>query len=430
MILGAGFTGIGAARASGARVIERAARVGGICASYEREGFRFETGGGHWIFGGDPELASVLGRCSPLRRYTRRSAVYFTGALEATAALAGTFVPYPIQDNLWALPSPWRERALAEITGAPAGRTAWPTMADWIRDVFGPTLGEVFFEPFHERYTAGLYRHVAPQDPHKTPIDRQRVARGAIAAQTDAGYNATFLYPADGLDRLAERLADGCRVELETGVRAIDVKDRCVHVDGRTIPYERLLSTLPLNALAAMTGGADALGPADPHTAVLVLNLGVRLPDTPAARHGQHWLYVPDSVTGFHRVGYYSNVDPLFLPPDRRDTARHASLYVELAYPGATRPDATALDQTASAVCAELTRLGLVEEVLVQDQTWVDVAYTWTTPGSDWVQRARRASVEAGIESIGRYGRWTFQGIAASFKEGVQAGHRLAGATA
>ena len=64
-----------------------------------------------------------------------------------------------------------------------------------------------------------------------------------------------------------------------------------------------------------MTGLDEAGGRPDPHTSVLVLNLGVTLPDTPLARNGYHWLYIPDSRSGFHRIGYYSNVDPpLFLP--------------------------------------------------------------------------------------------------------------------
>ena len=67
---------------------------------------------------------------------------------------------------------------------------------------------------------------------------------------------------------------------------------------------------------------------------MLVLNLGATLPDTPLARNGYHWLYIPDSRTGFHRIGYYSNVDPLFLPEAYHDDPGRGSLYVETAFRG------------------------------------------------------------------------------------------------
>jgi hypothetical protein len=76
------------------------------------------------------------------------------------------------------------------------------------------------------------------------------------------------------------------------------------------------------------------VGPPEPYNSVLVLNLGATLPDTPLARHGYHWLYVPDNRSGFHRIGYYSNVDPLFLPEEHRNDRRHGSIYVEAAFQG------------------------------------------------------------------------------------------------
>ena len=53
-IIGGGMTGLATGMASGFGVLERLDHPGGICASYERDGYRFELGGGHWIFGGDP----------------------------------------------------------------------------------------------------------------------------------------------------------------------------------------------------------------------------------------------------------------------------------------------------------------------------------------------------------------------------------------
>ncbi len=420
-IVGAGMTGLAAGIASGTPVLERLDRPGGICASYQKHGYRFELGGGHWIFGADPQVTELLAGASELRSYQRRAAVLFLGGCESTQDLRGVFVPYPIQENLCALPANLRDAALAEVLREnhepPAG-----TMAAWLEQRYGPSLCRVFFHPFHERYTGGLYREIAPQDSYKSPLEKERVLRGAERQTRGVGYNAVFLYPAAGLDTVSRRLAERCDVRYEATVTRIDTGRRCIELEaGPTHRYDSLLVTAPLSSTVELAGLGARLGPPDPHTSVLVLNLGVTLPDTPLARHGCHWLYIPDSRTGFHRIGYYSNVDPWFLGERRNDPAS-ASLYVETAFRGGRRPSPEALSSLTEAMIQELKDCGLVGHVETWDTTWIEFAYTWQRPASDWVARATAACRECGIEPAGRYGRWSFQGIAASLKEGLRLG--------
>lgn len=425
-IVGGGMTGLAAGITSGFPVLERLDHPGGICASYERDGYRFELGGGHWIFGGDPVVARLLAGAGGLRSYRRRSAVLFLGARETTRDLRNVLVPYPIQDNLFALPKDLRSAALAEILDSAENGSPSTTMADWLRQQFGATLCRIFFEPFHERYTAGLFREIAPQDAYKSPINKEGVRLGAERENTDAGYNATFLYPACGLDAVSQWLAQRCDIRYGTAVARIDPETRTIETnDGRTHAYKTIVTTAPLNRTVEMAGLSERVGPADPYTSVLVLNLGVTLPDTPLARNGYHWLYIPDSSSGFHRVGYYSNVDPLFLPSGSRGDPGRGSLYIETAFPGGERPSADATRVLVSAIIEELQQNGLIEKVEAADPTWVDVAYTWRRPGSDWVARASSVCRDFGIETAGRYGRWSFQGIAASLKEGLLLGSVL-----
>ena len=424
-IIGGGMTGLAVGMTSGFAVLERLDHPGGICASYEREGYRFELGGGHWIFGGDPTVTRLIAGASEVRRYRRRSAVLFLGSREPSRDLRSLVVPYPIQDNLFALPKPIRDAALAEIlAGSSDGEP--DTMAAWLRQRFGSTLCRIFFDPFHERYTAGLFREIAPQDGYKSPIDKAQVRQGAEQENTDAGYNATFLYPALGLDAVGRWLARRCDITYGTAATRIDAESRSLDLDGdRTVPYDTIVATAPLNRIVEMAGLTDRVGLSDPYTSVLVLNLGATLPDTPLARNGYHWLYIPDSRSGFHRIGYYSNVDPLFLPRWQHGDPGRTSIYVETAFRAGQRPSAEATAALVREIIAELQQNGLIDKVEAVDPTWVDVAYTWRRPGSDWVSRATAACQECGIEPAGRFGRWSFQGIAASLKEGLLLGSVL-----
>jgi hypothetical protein len=427
LVLGAGMTGVPVGIASGLPVYEAADAPGGICASYyvrpgehvrlpaapaDGEAYHFEIGGGHWLFGGDPAVLAYLADLVRCRRSTRVSSVFFHET--------GRYVPYPIQNHLRHLDPDVARRALAEMSAPRDGAT---TMREWLCACFGPTLAALFFDPFHQRYTAGLWDRIAPQDAYKSPVDLALVRRGAEATAPAVGYNATFLYPEEGLDRLAARLA--ARATVHYGKRAvrIDLEERTVQfADGDVVPWQRLVSTLPLNRTLEMAGlSVDA--PPDPFTSVLVLNLGAargpRCPD-------DHWLYHVGTRAGFHRVGFYSNVDPAFLPRSARGRGDRVAIYVERAFPGGTRPTEPEVEDYALAAVDELRDWGFIGAVEVLDPTWVDVAYTWAWPGSRWREQALARLADHGVHAVGRYGRWVFQGIADSIRDGLALGRTLA----
>jgi protoporphyrinogen oxidase len=423
LILGAGMTGLAAGIASGLPVIEAAASPGGICLSYrlrpgdeqplpedtaEDEVYRFENGGGHWIFGGDPAVLQFIRRLVPVQHYQRRSSVYFPDT--------GRYVPYPIQNHLRYLDKPVALGALEEMARpAPAGKT----MADWVTGNFGETLAGLFFAPFHDLYTAGLYPEIAAQDSYKSPVDLGLALQGAFSDAPPVGYNTTFVYPQGGLNLLARRMAAQCNIDYGRRVTGLDTRARKLRfADGGERSYRRLLSTLPLNEAMDMAGLSVPARP-DPHTSVLVVNIGaVRGEHCP----DDHWLYIPFSDAGFHRVGFYSNVDRSFLPASARASGDRVSIYVERAFPAGGRPNDQAIARYCTAVVEELRRWGYIGTTEVVHPTWVEVAYTWSWPGSGWKQQAIRALEEVGIYQVGRYGRWVFQGIADSIRDGFIAG--------
>jgi protoporphyrinogen oxidase len=181
------------------------------------------------------------------------------------------------------------------------------------------------------------------------------------------------------------------------------------------MPTTSSLATLPLNRLVELTQ-ISVEAPTDPYTSVLVLNIGaVRGPKCPA----DHWLYNPDAQSGFHRVGFYSNVDVSFLPKSAQEKGDRVSIYVERAYLGGDKPTAAEIADYSAQVVKELQDWGYITTPEVVDPTWIDVAYTWMRPQSLWRQQALAALEAHQIYPIGRYGRWVFQGIADSIKDGL-----------
>ena len=423
LILGAGMTGLAAGLSSGLPIFEAVDTPGGICSSYyvrpgekehlmqipdDEEVYHFEIGGGHWIFGGDPTIINFINKLTPVKKYARKSSVYFREQ--------NLYAPYPLQNNLRFLPSAIATKALTEMASPPS---PFNTMEEWLKESFGSTLCELFFNPFHQLYTANLYKKIAPQDAYKSPVNIQSAIEGALSEADAVGYNVTFVYPQEGLNTLAQRMAQSCDIRYGKRAKKIEVEDKVVYfTDGSSVSYGSLISTLPLNKMMEMTGLEVEAQP-DPYTSVLVLNIGAKKgPNCPE----DHWLYNPDAKSGFHRVGFYSNVDPLFLPKSTQTECDRTSIYVERAYVGGIKPNPEEIDSYCQAVAKELQDWGYIEEVEVLDPTWIDVAYTWFYPNSRWKSQALRKLEEHNIYQIGRYGRWIFQGIADSIRDGFIVG--------
>jgi hypothetical protein len=103
------------------------------------------------------------------------------------------------------------------------------------------------------------------------------------------------------------------------------------------------------------------------------------------------------------------------------------SIYVERAYVEGEQPSAGVVKSYAEAVVKELQAWGFIEETEVVDPTWIDVAYTWAWPGSQWRHKALKCLKEHHIFQVGRYGRWIFQGIADSIRDGFVVGGAFKG---
>lgn len=421
-MLGAGVTGLAASWVSGVTAFEAAGAPGGICSSYyQRPGsgellsrdpgdgsvYHFENGGGHWIFGADPLARNFLERFSPLETHQRRSAVYFSEQ--------DRFVTYPLQYYLGELDAPIARQALEEMRTGDS-RPSPSTLGDWLERNFGPTLNTLFFRPFHDLYTAGLTDVIAPQDVFKTPLDLKQVERGLASSDAPAGYNISFVHPSRGLAHVAARMAEGGAVECRKRAVQVDLDGRTVEfAGGGGARFDRLVSTLPLDKTLALCG-LDVGCPADPYTSVIVLNLGGRKgPKHPP----HHWLYIPCSAAGFHRVGVYSNVSPGFVPGQSPELT---SMYIERALPGGGRLPAEEEAAWVEAVIKELQSWQWLTAPEAWSTTWIDAAYTWRRPGSGWRESALRLLDSRGVIMAGRYACWRFQGIAESIRDGFCAG--------
>ncbi len=301
-ILGAGPTGLGAAYRLVERgetdfeVFERAPRVGGLATSFtDPKGFTWDVSG-HIIFSGYPYfnafLEKMLGK-DGLRRIDRESWIKFEDR----------YVRYPFQNHLSSLP----EEAMLEcLIGLVESQTidrnrAFTNFEEWVFAKFGAGVAKHFMVPYNLKVWS-------------TPLDRmgfywiaERVAvvdwKKALETTlrpkvTDWGPNATFGYPATkgtlGL-WLAVLPYLGDRVLLKKRMTCVDEDKREItFADGSTRRYDRLLTTLPLDAFVPRLAHAPepvrAAARKLMFNRLFTLGIGLRRPSP----SNKNWIYFPN----------------------------------------------------------------------------------------------------------------------------------------
>ena len=89
------------------------------------------------------------------------------------------------------------------------------------------------------------------------------------------------------------------------------------------------------------------------------------------------------------------------------------------------KPSKRVLKKYAENVISELQEWEFIKKVEVVDPTWIDVAYTWSWPVSNWKKWAIDTLGKLGIYQVGRYGLWRFHGIADSIRDGLYVGSAM-----
>jgi protoporphyrinogen oxidase len=402
-VIGAGVSGLGFANWIRARhpgasvvVVDREPEPGGYCRTVARDGFVWDYSG-HFFHFKDPAIEAWLRARMPgdeIRTVAKRSYIRY----------AGRDNDFPFQKNIHQLPHDEFLECLVELFFRPGGDAPPRSFGEMLERRLGKAITAKFLRPYNEKlYATDLdaldVDAMGRFFPHADIADiiANMRPRGDVAR--DAGYNATFIYPAGGAMQFVRALLRDLpedAVSVGEAVVSIDAAARELVTARRRIRYEHLVSSAPLPALARMSS--------TPHDAsvftsnkVLVFNLGF---DRKGPRD-VHWMYFPDRSLSFYRVGWYDNI----LDGDRM------SLYVELGAAHDAELDVPALRER---VLADLAREGVVDghRLVAHHDVVLDPAYCHITRASlTETARLRDELARQNIHTVGRYGGWTYCSI-------------------
>ncbi len=430
LVLGGGVTGLAAAKtldAAGADylVLEREAEPGGWCRSISLGRYAFDFSG-HFLHVSDPGMLEWIMEVPgiPWRSIRRDAKVW----------LRGRMTPYPFQVHLKGHDTAFVARCLAgfareRIRESVHGMQPPESLAEWFRQRFGKEMCDAFFYPYNRKmWRTPLSRLGYDWTGWSVPVPRfeDLLAGAAGEIRQGFGYNASFHYPArGGIGVLAAGLSRRMGDRLRTGAKVVEVDLRARRVrtsEGETLPYGSLISTIPLPALAACSGGlplaARRAAEALKWVKVLAINLGIR---APGATPG-HWVYVPEKGYPFFRVGFLSNVARSSAPPGC------ASAFVEKSFLSGARVDVEGEVKTA---LRGLGRMG----VLRRGSRIEEIHPVMLDPGYVIFDGAREGAVSLlrrefglhGVHLAGRYGAWNYYGMEKSMEDGIRAAREAVG---
>ncbi|MFH0902290.1 MAG: NAD(P)-binding protein [Pseudomonadota bacterium] len=444
VILGGGLTGISTAlhlRRRYWQLIEKEQRLGGQATSDSRAGFTFDKTG-HWLHLRDEHtkklVASAFG--NGMTSTERRARIFANGVLTRypfQANLHGQ-PPQVVEECLLGFIEAWlrRERESRATPSVPdpdapssndgsrdgsrARQSSSLSFEEFILEQFGPGIARHFMIPYNRKLWGVEPREMVASWCSRfvpKPCLREVVAGALGTLSAELGYNTSFLYPRAGgiesftralVELLATQQAGRGEIAVGASVDAVDLTRKEVWVGGERLPYESLVSTLPLPELIGrireLPAHIEQWAAKLRWTRVRYLNVGAK--SAPPADY--HWIYVPEERYPFYRAGVYSNVAQSMAPPGG------SSLYVELSLRG-PRPTGAAVDSlvgevTRALVCASALRS--VEDVVVADLAELEYAYVIFDEHHAEATRRILGWLSANdVRSCGRYGSWTYNAM-------------------
>jgi protoporphyrinogen oxidase len=414
-ILGGGLAGLAASSVTRAPVYEADEQFGGVALTDSRDGYRFDRGI-HVLQTRNPRIIKLLDEVGvQFREHDRLAFIHSHG----------TFTPYPFQVNTAGMPLALRARCVWGYLRRERDRPL-RNYEDWMYASIGRGFADTFLIPYSEKFWGVhpremTYEWTGNRVPHTSTL---QVLRGAVwSRQTAVGTNATFRYPVRGGYGAIATALQSRAGPLRGGHRAsaVNLAQRTVTFEnGRSLRYERLVSTIPLPTLVRLCGDVPAdiaqAAASLRSNSIRVVNLGIER----AKVSDWHWVHFPGPETCFFRISFPHNFAEDAAPPNR------SSISAEVAYKAGERIDDSEL---AARVTRELVGVGLlraddrVSHVCSHDIPSAYCIYDFQRKAA--IRKLRGWLLGAGVITAGRYGRWTYFWSDESIMSGLHAGEQV-----
>ena len=406
-ILGGGISGIALAAHLGdnVEVLEKRARIGGLCGTIVEDGFTFDAAGPHIMFSKNKDVLALMVEVlrDNVHQKRRDNKIWFKGRL----------VKYPFENDLASLPPQDNfECILGYIVNPHAGDEPH-NLAEWSYKTFGEGISDKYFIPYN--------RKIWNYDPQKLGLEfvsripkppMEDVLKSAIGIPTE-GYvhQLNFFYPIEGG---FEQIVQGFAKRVRGGVRSSFVVED-VRRDGERWQvtsttndqrrYDELISTLPIHELLKVW--PDAPAEAREAAAKLRYNSLINVVLGVNEDRGYPWtaLYVPDPEIVFHRLSFPRAFSEKCVPPGS------FSIMAEITTNDGDGVRELSDEQVLERVIRDLELMGLLDRKTIVYRKVVRFVYGYPVYDLDYranVTAMRDAVAATGLRLLGRFAQFDY----------------------
>ena len=437
VILGGGPCGLAAAwhlaRAGQAPIVlEREPLVGGLCATHERSGWRFDLGG-HRFVSNDAALTRWLEEMlgDDLLTQERRSVVLHEGRRFRYPLEAADLVRnLGLRENARALGGYFAARARERVRPSPDR-----TFEQWVTARFGRPLYETFFGPYTQKLW-GLAPSAISADWAAERISLLGLGDAALrlarlGAAPIRSYARSYRYPRLGMGHLYDVIARDVTRHggtIRTGVRAVGLETRgsqvvAVRIETpagpERLPVGQLLSTMPLPELVRQLHGdlsaeLERATKALRFRALTFVNVMLSRSDV----SDNTWMYVASKGLSISRIQEPKRRSAAMAPSGR------TSLMLEIPCDKGDATWTAPLAELRARVAGELAGLGLpIDDVVDAFDVRVEHGYPVYHIGYERDRQALLGAVARfeNVRTAGRQGLFRYIFMDAAMQMGVAA---------
>jgi protoporphyrinogen oxidase len=418
VIIGAGPTGLGAAYRlqelgyKNFKILERNAYIGGLSASFSKDGFTYDIGG-HVIFSHYKYFDTLLDKLleDEFTVIQRKADVW----------MQDRFLPYPFQNNIRYLSMEAILECLnglVDIEGEKGDnlRKNAVTFEQWVLATFGAGIAKYFMLPYNYK----VWAHY-PKDMNKewisdrvSIIDLKKVLSNVVLQKEDSnwGPNNVFKFPLYGgtgglFHKFSKYIKDHLYLNIE--VKKINPKTKTLYLtNGETENYDILINTIPLDILVKNLADAPENIVNDTkkllHNGVYAVGIGLK---QPTEHKDKCWVYFPENNCPYYRLTFLSNYSPKLTPEPKEN---HSCLLMETSYSTYKKEDKNTVINT--------TIKGLLNTKILKDEKDIissalyDADYAYPIPSLERdkaVDNILPYLEQNNIYSRGRFGQWKYE---------------------
>jgi len=336
-------------------ILESEERIGGLCRSFAFAGGHFDIGP-HILFSKDKVALAELLASTETAQLRRSNKIFHKGS----------FVKYPFENELSALPADERDRCLNEFLNNPYRDYPAKDMLQFFLKTFGEGITRLYLQPYNEKIWKFDPAFMDTQMVERIPRPPDDDIRKSAAGEATEGYlhQLYFNYPVDGGIESIPRgffAKAGAKTSARTSVKIKSISKNAdgweVETDSGKFSASQLVSCMPLHELFKYI---DA--PAEIKTALAALKYNsIHIVMLKAAKDniGANFaVNVADREIIFHRLSRLNFLGPKYAPQ-----GGGATIMAEITF----RPDSDLATWSGEKLIArvkdDLAKLGLATDI-------------------------------------------------------------------